>query len=613
MFGGNGIEILSCCSRSMVSMNVSIVEIFIPNGITRQIALHDGMEATDLKALLLSCFLGCEILGLQNSQGLIYPISMIVRKPSDFGNKRFAAVIKNPVFGLIEDVKTSIDAGLADHMEFESEDRNGYSGSLIEFTHPEEVHSAFVPERDHVEFQSDSWSIAEAKAVLGLGKYSAEFIIDFLIGKIGDDDASTEESSWLITEQQFDSAMLQLLNRQYVDLTAKQRSLSDYLVHTIFATFDANNSGFCDLTELGCGLMLFSGGEIADRAQMAYKLVAEWHDDEGLNGEAKNEGVKTEMMTTAIASVLKIVAILNSSYLNSCDPLNTADEITKRAFVRAKLPISDYSTIGQEDFEYWFSVVLTIYNEIEEEEVEEEQVVKIKKTSKQVKQKRKGKKLSTKLTIDTESAKYNADTDLENGDVRITMAPNAVVLELQVAKNLLGLTGVAAEDLMELLGEVSSEGLLSIETWEEYLSEFVLGSKADKKRGIKLGMKLFNSFDSKHEGEVNYIDFCAGLILLSDSPVEDKVMVAFVLNDTEGVGMISVPELQNLVLGSLRVAISCSPTAAKKVAEGGVGIQELARLIVLEGLAVMELTSEDSLTLETVSEISLKCIALSAK
>lgn len=604
---------LSCCSRSMVSMNVSIVEIFIPNGITRQIALHDGMEATDLKALLLSCFLGCEILGLQNSQGLIYPISMIVRKPSDFGNKRFAAVIKNPVFGMIEDVKTSIDTGLADHMEFESEDRNGYSGSLIEFTHPEEVHSAFVPEKDNFEFKNDSWSIAEAKAVLGLGKYSAEFIIDFLIGKIGDDDASTEESSWLITEQQFDSAMLQLLNRQYIDLTAKQRSLSDYLVHTIFATFDANNSGFCDLTELGCGLMLFSGGEIADRAQMAYKLVAEWHDDEGLNDEAKNEGVKTEMMTTAIASVLKIVAILNSSYLNSCDPLNTADEITKRAFERAKLPISDYSTIGQEDFEYWFSVVLTIYNEIEEEEVEEEQVVKIKKTSKQVKQKRKGKKLSTKLTIDTESAKYNADTDLENGDVRITMAPNAVVLELQVAKNLLGLTGVAAEDLMELLGEVSSEGLLSIETWEEYLSEFVLGSKADKKRGIKLGMKLFNSFDSKHEGEVNYIDFCAGLILLSDSPVEDKVMVAFVLNDTEGVGIISVPELQNLVLGSLRVAISCSPTAAKKVAEGGVGIQELARFIVLEGLAVMELTSEDSLTLETVSEISLKCIALSAK
>ena len=594
-------------------MNVSIVEIFIPKGITRQIALHDGMDATDLKALLLSCFFGCEILGLQNSQGLIYPISMIVRKPSDFGNKRFAAVIKKPVHALIEDAKTDFDRGLADQMEFESEDRNGYSGSLIEFSHPEEAQSAFIPEKNHIEFQNDSLSIAEAKAVLGLGKYSSEFIIDFLIGKISDDDASTEESSWLITEQQFDSAMLQLLNRQYIDLTAKQRSLSDYLVHTIFATFDANKSGFCDLTELGCGLMLFSGGEIADRAQMAYKLVAEWHDeDEGLNGEAKNEGVKTEMMTTAIASVLKIVAILNSSYLNSCDPLNTADEITKRAFVRAKLPISYCSTIGQEDFEYWFSVVLTIYNEVEEQE-EEEQVVEVKKTKKQAKQKRKGKKTSTKLTIDTESAKYNADTDLENGDVRITMPPNTVVLELQLAKNLLGLTGVAAEDLMELLGEVSSEGLLSVETWKEYLSEFVLGTKADKKRGMDLGLKLFKSFDANHQNEVKYIDFCAGLILLSDSPVEDKVMVAFVLNDTEGVGIISVPELQNLVLGSLRVAISCSPTAAKKVEEGGVGITELARLIVLEGLAVMELSSEDSLTLETVSEISLKCIALSAK
>ena len=594
-------------------MNVSIVEIFIPKGIVRHIALHDGMEVADFRALLSSCFMGCEIIGLQNSQGVIFPISMIIKKPKDFGNKKFAAVVKQQISGLIVDIKLPHNESQTNGLDFENELENKSSISMVEFSRKSRDHHDFIPENTFSEFRNMAVSIAEAKALLGLGKYSSEFIIDFLIGKIGNDyEASGDESSWLITEQQFDSAMLQLLNRQYVDLTIEQRSLSDYLVHSIFTAFDEERSGYCDLTELGCGLMLFSGGEIVDRAQMAYKLVAEWHGTDDEDGERCNQGVKTEMMTTAIASVLKVVAILNSSYLNSCDPLNTADEITKRAFIRAKLRMSADSVIGQDDFEYWFSVVLTIYDEVEEEEQVVVKDVTPKYNGGRIKQNN-GLAKTAKLSIDTESAKYNADTDLENGDVRVTMAPNAVVLELQRAKSLLGLAGVAAEDLMELLGEVSSEGLLSEETWREYLSEFVVGSRSEKKIGVELGMLLFRAFDFHRNNEVNYIDFCAGLTLLSDSPVEDKIMVAFVLNDTESIGMISVPELQSLILGSLRVVAACSTTAAQRIEKGGIKIEELARLTVLEGLAVMELSTEDSLTLETVSEIALKCIALSAK
>lgn len=596
-------------------MNVSIVEIFIPKGIIRHIALHDGMEVADFRALLSSCFMGCEIIGLQNSQGVIFPISMIVKNPGDFGNKKFAAVLKQQASGLLEDSKLPHTENHTNGMGFEKEQENNGIRSLVKFSpHQPRDHHDFIPENTFSEFQNMALSISEAKALLGLGKYSSEFIIDFLIGKIGNDyEASGDESSWLITEQQFDSAMLQLLNRQYVDLTIEQRSLSDYLVHSIFSVFDEERSGFCDLTELGCGLMLFSGGEIVDRAQMAYKLVAEWHGTDDEDGQRCNQGVKTEMMTTAIASVLKVVAILNSSYLNSCDPLNTADEITKRAFIRAKLRMSADSVIGQEDFEYWFSVVLTIYDEVEEEEQVVVEDIAPKHTNGRKQKNGMAKAKAINLSIDTESAKYNADTDLENGDVRVTMAPNAVVLELQRAKSLLGLAGVAAEDLMELLGEVSSEGLLSDETWREYLSEFVVGNKSEKKIGVELGMQLFRAFDFHRNNEVNYIDFCAGLTLLSDSPVEDKIMVAFVLNDTESIGMISVPELQSLILGSLRVVVACSATAAKRVEKGGIAIEELARLTVLEGLAVMELSTEDSLTLETVSEIALKCIALSAR
>ena len=604
-------------------MNISIVQIFIPEGIARHIALYDGMGSQELKDLLLSCFHGCEVIGLQNTEGIVYPISLLLKNPSFFGNKKFAAVVKNNIVGLIEDAKPNGTSETKREMTFTEENpMNKNNSSLVS-------NQQLVPaiaDGEMIESNGKDFSIAEAKTVLGLGQYSSEFIIDFLIGLIADDgdDSSDGSSSWLISKEQFDSAMSQLAYHQYSNFTAEQKSLSDYVVLSLFVLFDEERTGYCDLRELGCGLMLFSGGEIIDRAQMAYKLVAEtkFEDDDDVDNDGRDEGVNTDMMTLAIASVLKVVAVLNKFYLNSCDPLVTAEEITKRAFIRAKLLLSNGSTISQEDFEYWFSVVLTIYNEIEEKEdiqllngdaEDEELFTEEEETPTRSSGTKNGSKnLESFLFIDTESAKYDADADLENGDVRTTMAPNHVVLELQKAKYVLGLTGVAAEDLMELLGEVSCEGMLSDETWDEFLSEFVVGDKSEKKMGIELGRKIFQAFDLYGEKAVPYIDFCAGLAFLSDSPIEDKIMVAFVLNDTESVGMITVPELMNLILGSLRVVMACAPSAAARVQASNISLEKLSQLTVLEGLAVMELTPEDSLTLETVSEIALKCVALSA-
>ena len=109
---------------------------------------------------------------------------------------------------------------------------------------------------------------------------------------------------------------------------------------SIFSLFDDMSMGYCDLRELGCGLMLFCGGEIIDRAQMAYNLVAEADDEEDEDTGRypyEKDGVTREMMVTAIASLLKVVGVLNSAYLNSCDPVETAEDITDRAFRRAKV------------------------------------------------------------------------------------------------------------------------------------------------------------------------------------------------------------------------------------------------------------------------------------
>jgi Ca2+-binding EF-hand superfamily protein len=570
------------------------------------ITLHfyNGMDETQLKTVLRSCFNSSEVVGLENNEGAVYPLSLILKNPTYFTNHKYAAVTKNQS-ALLED-SNQFNPDVYNRIEsiYENE-------SLIKLSDDR----AFISDSPFLEFDGGPLTIGDAKEVLGLGHYSSEFIIDFLIEhiEIVGDDVDEDESSWLISEIQFETAMSQLLNRQRADLSIEQRAISEYLVHSVFSLFDDEGTGHCDLRELGCGLMLFSGGEIVDRAQMAYKLVAESDNEE----ETGNEGVNVDMMIIAIASVLKVVAILNSSYLQSCDPFDTAEEITKRAFIRAKLLLSEGCSIAQEDFEYWFAVVLSIYNETEEEDgVEEEEGGEYKEGSSpeeiELRLKREQKYVPSELQIDTESEKCDADVDYENGDCRETMPHTDVVLELRRAAELLGLTGVASEDLMELLGEISSEGMLSEESWQNYLYEFVVGDEEDQIQGVELGMKIFKAFDLYENSVVSYIDFCSGLSFLCDSPTEDKIMVAFVLNDRDTLGIISVNDFKNLVLACLRVVIACSSLAEDKLDSAGVELEELANLTVMEGLAVMELSYDDSLTLEIVSEIAFKCVAISA-
>jgi hypothetical protein len=277
-------------------MKISIVEIFLPTSdLMRSITIYDGMVVSELKDLLCSCFDGHEIIGLQNRGGVVYPLSLVLMCTDNFVDERFAAVVKNQIPLRLEDSQPCDTLDIYAEKDF----RNGMSlyenESLIKLS---ETNSEVDP---YYEYDGGPLTIAEAKFVLGLGQFSSEFIIDFLIEQVEDEDTCGEDSGWLISESQFDNAMFQLLNRQHIDFSVEQRAISDYVVRSIFSLFNEDNSGYCDLREIGCGLMLFSGGEIIDRAQMAYKLVAE-------SDAQDSEGVNDEMMTTAIASVLKVVA-----------------------------------------------------------------------------------------------------------------------------------------------------------------------------------------------------------------------------------------------------------------------------------------------------------------
>ncbi len=78
-------------------------------------------------------------------------------------------------------------------------------------------------------------------------------------------------------------------------------------------------------------------------------------------------------------------------------------------------------------------------------------------------------------------------------------------------------------------------------------------------------------FTSKLEIEpcCSYYDFAAGLSLLSDSSVDEKLTVSFTLVDSNRDGEISFFEFCTLVLSYLKVVCSLSQLAAAKVSALG--------------------------------------------
>lgn len=194
--------------------------------------------------------------------------------------------------------------------------------------------------------------------------------------------------------------------------------------------------------------------------------------------------------------------------------------------------------------------------------------------------------------------------------------PSAVVLELRSAATLLGLDGFPPDDLMEVLGEGSRQGLLSKERWLVCLQHFVMlagGKKPDLDLAIKLGEKIFAAFQfGDPQGRVNYIEFAAGLSCMCSAPVPDKVMVAFTLIDSDCDGYITASELCSFVASTLRAITACSSLCAAKLASAAVPIDGMAAAVVNEALSTFGLQASSPLDLETVNEMCSDYVLLAS-
>lgn len=226
--------------------------------------------------------------------------------------------------------------------------------------------------------------------------------------------------------------------------------------------------------------------------------------------------------------------------------------------------------------------------------------------------------------------------------------PSAVVLELRAAQSVLGLDDCKAEDMMETLGAYSEQGTLDLEGWLSWLQKRISSAniwEQDIAVAMNLGSKLFegvskictdgidlNSITYKNgnikngsgknrssngsNGRVLFAAMAVGLsFLCGQSPLGDKVMVAFTLMDEDGDSCITREEFTRMILSVLTVVTVCSRLAANKTLVLHTSLNQLAQAAAQEAVVAMGEENADAdelLTLDMVCEVAVDFLKVAA-
>jgi hypothetical protein len=197
------------------------------------------------------------------------------------------------------------------------------------------------------------------------------------------------------------------------------------------------------------------------------------------------------------------------------------------------------------------------------------------------------------ILLDWEEARSAFQDGQPKDGVRVPSSSSAVVLELRGARAMLGLDGCPADDLMEILGEHSREGVLTLGRWLTALRHLVrLGGGDDhaSHSAMVLGRKIFQQFepipsadqDDQLNYAVSYFGFTTGLACLCASSLDDKVSVAFTLLDDDQDGFITQAQFMLLIVCTLRTIAAASAVVAARVSVSRVSLDDLAALVVAE-------------------------------
>lgn len=234
--------------------------------------------------------------------------------------------------------------------------------------------------------------------------------------------------------------------------------------------------------------------------------------------------------------------------------------------------------------------------------------------------------------IDASNDKPINDTLNSNG-IELPTSTSTLLVELRDVSKLLGLDSFSAEEIMEILSEHSDKGKISQSQWLKVVNYGLIlsGVSNDKfaqaeEYARDIFMAFYNDpYNSKNvssvQGEelVEFVNLASGLILLSSSPIEDKITVGFALYNISNRGstikgskdMITASQFESLIYSSLLIIITCSNVANMKLQSiPNISIKTLSEAVLAECLITLKLNKTSLLSLDMLCEVANDCIVI---
>lgn len=452
-----------------------------------------------------------------------------------------------------------------------------------------------------VSYSGSMVTVAEARSALGLYEYSTYDVVKYLM-QLCDVDSGVSQAS-------FSRGILRLIGEHYIELTVLQRSVADFILDRLTATFDPKQQGFFDVVEMAVALLLFCEDDDQSYSRAEVILALQ-----------KSKVWKFSTVVQVISTLFKASYCLNPAV----HPMILIDEA--HADARA-VCIEYYMTETGEKTELsptfsnvqFVSLLNHVFEHLEKES-ERKRIESDIQSSTYVSESPNLNDFRSKTpqhSDEGEDALSQSIRSFSDGDSDASIPylddeaypPSATVLELRAASSVMGLERYSADDLIDKLGGESNNGWLSPQTWARWFSKVIQQtevSEFDVDIAIFLSNKIYATFTTKdRQDQVEFARIAAGLAFLcTNSPLEERLMVAFTLLDEDADGFINYNQLCTLIQSVLLVISVCSRIVSSKIMSVGATIDELAQATATEAMAALGLQLEDELNLEMLSDIT---------
>lgn len=495
------------------------------------------------------------------------------------------------------------------------------------------------------EYEGGTINILDAKRVLGLRIHSVSKINALIQEYIAQD--------YHLTLPSYQEMMKKMLGKHYLQLHPTDQCVADFLVNRLFSLFidpdiKEDDTDMCDAFDLTIGLLVFSGGSPFEKAT---KIVELLELTEELNSDMDDSHflVDANYLELCITPILKTIACLDP-HLSDMSNIDDISMELSYFFALNTEALKDKKEVPVSFLILWIATIYKLFHDANGQilmrqailDMDVDRMTGLQKMIDEIQVTFTKDVVDDNLIIDTESpSKSLTDRDcsrdeqapviVEEGEDGLILSipssteesnmslPSPVLSELQEAKSILGYQGFRADDIMESIAENSPQGQLTLANWLQVSHDLMsISNVAEGKReaGNQLAIKIFSQFVEENiemltaDSQCSFFELAAGIVLFSDSPMEDKLLVSFTMVDTNRDSQITYDEFLLMVSSYIKIVCATSQLAAAKVSACGSSPDELAAAVTKECFGTLGLDENSLVTIEQVCEVANDCIVL---